>query len=361
MQENKNTNTTDSYSCPQCGATMKFKPGTTELYCEYCDYRETIKTHDTPIYELDFEKLAGNMEELNTSLTKVLGCRKCGAEITVSDTLKSTMCTYCGTPLIEADIHEERLFNPSYILPFNIDDSKLESLLDKWIKGLWFAPNKLKFSKMLREQTVGYYIPYWTYDANSYTTYSGEQGIYYTVVVGSGNNRKTVTRVRWYPASGSVSLAFDDIMVSASKLAPQGYLNKLRGWDTHNLLNIDNRFLSGFTTEKYGVNLEDGFARAKEIMDSHIEAAVRNDIGGDTQRVHGKDSSFSDVKFKLVLLPIYISCYRFGGKLYHFYVNGRSGAVAGSRPYSTVKIILAVLAAIIAIGVAIYYYQTVNV
>jgi len=46
---------------------------------------------------------------------------------------------------------------------------------------------------------------------------------------------------------------------------------------------------------------------------------------------------------------MYISAYRFGGKEYHFYINGQSGQIHGSRPYSFWKIFFLVLFVIVVI------------
>jgi hypothetical protein len=60
--------------------------------------------------------------------------------------------------------------------------------------------------------------------------------------------------------------------------------------------------------------------------------------------------------FKLVLLPIWIAAYLYGGKTYQVFVNAHTGQVVGERPYSKVKIALAVVAGLIVAGVALYFY-----
>jgi hypothetical protein len=48
-----------------------------------------------------------------------------------------------------------------------------------------------------------------------------------------------------------------------------------------------------------------------------------------------------------VLLPIWLSSYRYANKTFRFIVNGQTGAVQGERPWSAWKIAGAVLAAIV--------------
>jgi hypothetical protein len=60
--------------------------------------------------------------------------------------------------------------------------------------------------------------------------------------------------------------------------------------------------------------------------------------------------------FKLVLLPIWIAAYLYGGKTYQVFVNAHTGEVVGERPYSIPKIVAAVVAGLIAAGVVLYFY-----
>ncbi|MDR2776235.1 MAG: hypothetical protein LBC19_16170 [Tannerella sp.] len=47
--------------------------------------------------------------------------------------------------------------------------------------------------------------------------------------------------------------------------------------------------------------------------------------------------SLGDVKFKYILLPVWLGAYRYKGKSYIFTVNGRTGQVVGRRPWSILK------------------------
>lgn len=339
----------DTFQCTICGAPVKYNPGTDFLHCDYCGTDIPIDSKIVEeIEELDFEKYAQNIESIDSNTAKVIACRKCGAESTFEENLKSDLCPYCNTPFIESDIHEERLIKPSYLLPFKVDDSHLRRHAIEWINSLWFAPNKLKKRALLSTQLQGVYIPCWTYDAHTETIYRGERGVTYMTTVGTGKNRRTVTQTRWSYCNGTVFLFFDDILVPASKMIPTNIMNKIYGWDTKNLVEADIRFLTGFTTEKYILNLTDGYKYAKKRMESDIDSAIRRDIGGNSQRIHSKKTKFSDIKFKLILLPVYISSYTYNNRLYHFYMNGRTGLTTGDRPYSLAKITFSVTLGIIA-------------
>ena len=111
-------------------------------------------------------------------------------------------------------------------------------------------------------------------------------------------------------------------------------------------------YLAGFRAERYQVELDDGFEEAAWIMDEYIRDTIRRDIGGDAQRIHSVDTRYLTITFKHVLLPIWISAYRYRQKSFRILVNARTGEVQGERPWSVWKILFAVLVGLVVAGVA---------
>jgi len=95
-------------------------------------------------------------------------------------------------------------------------------------------------------------------------------------------------------------------------------------------------------------------AEARAIMDARIRSDIVRDIGGDGQRIGRVDTEVSDVTFKHILLPVWVAAYRYRGKPYRFVVNGQTGKVQGERPWSVIKIAIAVILALL-IGAAVLY------
>ena len=118
----------------------------------------------------------------------------------------------------------------------------------------------------------GIYVPYWTYDAETRTDYTGQRGtVYYetrpvTVVV--NGRRQTamqqVARIRWPPARGRVARDFDDVLVLGSKSLPKRFTDALAPWDLSALSAYEPKFLAGFRAEGYTVPVEDGYGEARE-------------------------------------------------------------------------------------------------
>ncbi|MFQ5571497.1 MAG: hypothetical protein ACE5G0_17600 [Rhodothermales bacterium] len=349
------------FPCIECGAELKFAPGTDALQCPYCGTENEIAASDVVVEELDFrEHLAQVKAGQETYEVVTIRCSNCGAETTFDENITSDECAFCGTPHVQEQA-STRLIKPQAVLPFKIDNREARERYKKWLQGLWFAPNKLKEYARREGGLNGMYIPHWTYDANTTTRYVGQRGEYYYVSESytTVENGQTVTRTRqvrktrWYSASGVVYNTFDDVLVVASTSLPRKYMQKLEPWDLEAVAPYTDEYLSGFRTESYTVDLEAGFEIATQRMEPTIDSTIRSDIGGDEQRILSKDIQYHDVTFKHLLLPVWISAYRYQDKIYRFMVNARTGQVSGERPWSWVKITLAVLAAILVIVVIV--------
>ena len=126
---------------------------------------------------------------------------------------------------------------------------------------------------------------------------------------------------------------------------------ELAPWDLWKLTPYQDEFLSGFQSEVYKIDLDQGFEVAKDRMHPTISQDIRMDIGGDHQRINSTDTEYSEITFKHILLPFWVAGFRFRNKTYQFLVNGRTGEVQGDRPYSWIKIGFAVLVLLIFAGI----------
>ena len=368
MEEEKRVSQSkqDEIICVNCGAKLTFKPGTDSLNCEFCGALNKIEIDLEAVarakHEIDYDDFIANQDnsDMKVEVTTVK-CEGCGAETTFDPNVVSSKCDFCESPLVSAEAHKHQVIEPRGMLPFKITDKESLELFKKWLTKLWFAPNKLKTYARQHEKLSGLYIPYWTFDTYTGTSYSGERGDDYqtteTYYEDGETKTRTVTKTRWSRVSGYVSVNFDDVLVPASKSLPVKYVDELEPWDLDNLVPYDTKFLSGFKTETYQIPLEEGLVIAKEKMLPQIHSAIRYDIGGDHQRISSTSITYDNKTFKHILLPIWISAYRFKDKVYRFMINGRTGEVQGERPWSVIKIALAIIVALAIIGGGIYYFS----
>ncbi|MBX3385178.1 MAG: hypothetical protein KF768_01260 [Phycisphaeraceae bacterium] len=345
------------FPCCKCGGQLEFAPGVLSMRCPYCGTQNEIEppTSDpnapgAAVHERDLTATLAELESAAELVShRTVKCGACAAEIERPEHVTSFSCPFCGTNIVATGI-AARHIKPEGVLPFVYTRQRATETFRAWLKSRWFAPNALKREGLLDSGLSGVYMPAWTYDADTVTAYTGQRGDAYYVTVGSGKNRTTVRKVRWSRRSGVVRHEFDDVLVLASNSLPEKLAHELEPWDTGAALPYRDEYLAGFHAECYQIDVEGGFTLAQGKMRSYITTLVKRDIGGDEQRIASMDIDYRNVTFKHLLLPVWISAYRYRGKLYRFLVNARTGEVQGQRPYSWIKITLAVLAGLIVVG-----------
>jgi DNA-directed RNA polymerase subunit RPC12/RpoP len=338
------------FPCPSCGARLDFDPSVRGLKCPYCGFEEKIeKGADAEVHERDYLDYLSREEGKGKALpgrSTETRCPGCGAVVLLEDNVATDKCPFCATHLETRPEVAKAMIPPEAVLPFTKNLHSAREAFDKWIQSLWFAPTELKDLANLG-QLSGVYVPYWTYDAMTYTFYDGERGVNYTVTVmvtqRDANGREvqvpqTVVQVQWSPVSGEVQHFFDDVLVCGSKSIRADQIDRVGPWDTKKLEPFEPEYLSGFKTERYAVGLKEGMQVAKQEMEQTIFRLICQDIGGDQQRVHQKQTRYSGLTFKHVLVPVWVAAYRYRDKAYQILVNGRTGRTAGDRPYSAWKI-----------------------
>ncbi len=355
------------YPCDRCGAVLRFDPGQTRLTCAHCGHEQAIPAADLParalaLGELDLRAaLANHLPASAMEETRVLACTACGAQVEFDPATHASACPFCGTPVV-ADTGTHRHIKPQAVVPFQLTEAQAKKAMTRWLGSLWFAPNGLVAYARKGRRLDGLYVPYWTFDADTRSSYSGQRGdAYYVTQRVRGPDGKTQTRqvrhVRWTPVRGRVARVFDDLPVMASTSLPRAFADGLRPWDMAALAPYRPDFLAGFRAEGYTVDLPEGWALARAEMDQVIAGDVRRAIGGDEQRIGAIDTTTSAETFKHVLLPIWMAAYRYRDRSYRFIVNAQTGRVQGERPWSVWKIAAAVLLAAIVLGLGAYLAQ----
>lgn len=341
----------DSFSCPSCGGRMRFDPESGELKCPYCEtLKEIVKDSRKP-NEYDIGSAPKGDDGDWGDVTRVMRCKGCGAEIVLTGETTADVCAFCGAPHVMEDQSSAGIA-PESVIPFSVTQKQAVAGFRKWIKRKLFAPSKAKKMAALGE-IAGVYLPHWTYDAQSVSNYVGQAGHYYyvTVPVTITKDGKTHTEMRqerrtdWRPASGVVEHSFDDVVVAGSRRLPEGLLERVRPYDLHKLLRYEPAFLSGFASEKPAVDVNAGWDEAQRIIDEHMTELAREDIlsHADEARVSSISTKNSHVKYKLTLLPMYLSAFRFKQKSFNVLVNGQTGQVGGQAPVSPLRVAIAVL------------------
>lgn len=344
--------------CPSCSASIEFNPATGKLTCPYCGFETEIATPEKELekvaQEMDFAK-AEERGNFNWGVEKkTVICKACAAE-TIYDALQvADSCPYCGSNQV-MEASSVNTLAPNGVCAFEITDKQAGQNFQEWIKTRWFTPRAAKLSAR-PDSFQGVYLPYWTFDTKTSSRYSAQYGINYTETDKDGN---TTTHTSWYSTSGFYQEFIDDHLVSATTRYDRNMMKKIEPFNLLNNKSYKPEYVSGFLSERYSIGLEDGWKQAQREIQNHLElqitSKIRREHRADSVRSLRFSTTHDDITYKYLMLPIWLSSFRYKEKIYRFMVNGQTGRVGGEAPISPLRVTIAVILSLIVI-VFIWYF-----
>ncbi len=347
------------FTCKSCGGTIEFSPKLQKLICKSCGTEYEAENADDVVQEYNFNKKELSKADFDWQQTvNVFKCKGCGAEITLAEKVTSTSCPYCSSEYVIESTQNAGI-RPEGIILFRITKEEIGERFNKWLKWKVFAPGELR-RLYESDKIFGMYLPYWTYDAETSSDYQGQGGRTVTETYTVNGKTEQRTRTDWYPVSGHVDRFFDDVLVNAGS-SHRNLMEYLAVYNTKECVPFASNYLVGFTTEKYSLGPKECFEKAKEEMRREIEDDAESQIlqRYDKAMVSSINTTYSDVKFKHILVPVWVSGYYYKGKQYLFIVNGQGGQIKGSYPISYIKVAITVIIGLIVV-IALAYYFGVN-
>lgn len=323
------------YTCPKCGGNMSYLASKRSLVCDYCGNRlheyQAIQ-QGALITEQDFTAALatakGHRWELPSERT--LKCEGCGAAFALPPLQVSGKCPFCGSAhVVTANTGE--LIEPEAILPFQFDADAASKHIRRWLDELRFRPGDLDNRAAIGKPRK-VFLPFWTFDLGGTMNWRA------LVAENRGNNN-----TEWVPRNGLYLVYHDDLCVPATRAIPKDLLDDLADYDPKALVPYAAELLSDTATEIYQIPLANASLvarqRALRLGEDHIGS---HDLAGEHYRDFAMNSSGLIIEsYKLALLPMWITRYRYKKTSFVVAVNGQSGKVAGQAPRSGLQKALA--------------------
>ena len=350
---------TEVFLCPNCGSAMRWDAAAQKFLCPSCGTETDDTEGDGIVSELPFTPfLVEKAKRFWGEGRVVLHCQSCGAEISVAPTATSVECSYCGSPHVLTERQAAGL-PPEGVLPFSVDERGAKSIFARWVGKRFWAPRALKrLYQQLKMHAV--YAPYWTYDADTDSQWSAQGGTVYYVTVGSGKNKHQERRVKWRPIRGRWKRSFDDVLINADR-SRNFLFKKIENYDTRAVKPYAPAYLSGVGAQHYTVMPDEGFEQAKGEMHAIIEQEIKRSILRHYDEVSGlvATTSFFNVHFKHILVPVWTTGFMYRDKQYGCLINGQTGQITGQYPKSGAKIGAAIAIGLLALaGLAWLIYNS---
>lgn len=343
--------------CPNCGATIVYDPETRGMFCEYCGYRREIPRPEdqASVQEIDFDAEV-KRESFDWGVNKkTFVCQNCGGT-TIYDALQTaSVCPFCGSTSI-LPAAEQNTIAPGGVCPFEIPMKSAGGLFKKWLNGRIFTPRAAKLQAK-PDAFQGVYLPYWTFDTMTTSSFTGRAG--FDRRVKRGDSWETETD--WRQVSGLYQEFVDDQLVVGSKRHEDSGVRKAEPFDFSKLIPYNPDLVAGFIAERYSVGLNDAWTEAqnwiRNQLRSNIESYIRRTWHADRAASVSFSTQFDKITYKYILIPVWISSFVYKGKTFQFVVNGQTGKVGGKAPISALRVTLAILATLALIIALLYFFN----
>jgi hypothetical protein len=349
------------FHCPSCGAEAQWNPAQQALVCPYCgtvapgqidQATGEVVEHDlvTALRGIGPDQRGWKTDRVTVK------CQSCQAISVFAPGRVAQRCDFCGSAAIVPYSEIKAPIQPESLLPFKITENQVRDSIRAWYQSRWFAPNRLK-AAALTDTVRGVYLPYWTFDAQAHADWTAESGYhYYTTETYRDSDGQTQTRqvqhTRWEFSSGALDHFFDDALVCASVGVNEALLRQIEPFPTKELIGYSPSYLAGWTVERYQIDLIAAAQRSRERMDTQLRDQCAAQVPGDTHRNLSVSSRYSDQTFKHILVPVWLLTFDYGSANFQAVMNGYTGQIAGKYPLSWVKILVLILALLVAAGFA---------
>ena len=324
--------------CANCGGTMRYDVASYGLICDFCGAKKSLHRPEEEVVseERDFESAIRDASTNWGIARRVVTCKQCGAVMQYDSDQMSGMCPYCGSAIVLTAGELDCGIAPSGILPFKTTREDVENNYYKWNKFALWSPESFRKGKVLGN-LVGVYVPFWTFDADSVTTYCGDFG--YSVTHGE------VQTTDWFVRSGVAEMSINDVCVCGSRrFCSNKKLNQIVRFTANEIMPYTPDALAGFAAEKYTINIDEAWAMARNSLKGRIENTARQKESAAYCRNLKLSTDYSNIKFRYFLFPVWLAACSYKGQIYYVVASGRDNRGLCDRPVSVAKIILIVLA-----------------
>lgn len=288
-----------------------------------------------------------------------LSCQSCGAQLVVADTLRTATCPYCAAPsVVERPPTPDRP-PPTFALGFVQTPQKARELArENLLRRSFWAPSSVRNASV--EELRGIYVPAWLYSALAESDFSATIGEDYTETetYTTTENGKTVTKTRqvtrteWRPLRGRHAEYIPDVLVTASSGLPNAELEHIEPFDLRALRRYDDALVAGWISEEPSLPQQQCQEQARAEVVEHLRKRLSSFMPGDSHRDLQYSTRFHQESLVVCLLPVWVLALRHDPKSppLRFLVNGQTGKVYGRVPVSWVKVLIAVVLALLVLG-----------
>jgi hypothetical protein len=279
--------------------------------------------------------------------SKYFVCDDCGWLYVLVSENAAGICPRCYrselTTISENDLQDFQQKPIEQVLPFQLNNVELTSLINKFTENIPFAPKDLTSCKLLG-RIVKIYFPMWMVDAHLKAKWWAETGFNYGVISHKtrydDKNREWVSkevqegRIRWEPRLGTLDREFHNVVAPA--LEEQGLIDTRLG---RYQFNVNKTQIVEKLDEVYiclpNRKQPDAWPDAASTLLKLASEDCMRASKADHIRAFRWEPDFVNKNWTQILLPIYSTYYSDeNGNNLPVMIHGQSGKIFGTRQAS---------------------------
>ena len=323
-----------NYRCMACGGTLQFSSTKQKLVCSSCGSEYAVA---------EFEAAGGMASQANYVASNnewnvqqeglvVYECKNCGGEVVGDESMASTKCPYCDSPIVISSKFAGSL-KPDLVIPFKLNKHAAEEKLKAHINSVKLAPGAFKSGNHIKE-LKGVYVPFWLYDANVYANAS------YEAVQENKHQDAQYEYIEknYFDVYREGTISFQNIPADASEKMPDDLMDSIEPYDLSAAVPYSSAYMAGYLADRYDVTAEQCLSRADERMAKSTEEMLRRQVK-DYNSVNQRAFNWNKTAaaYKYALYPVWILNTVWNGNKYVFAMNGQTGKLVGDVPCSNGK------------------------
>ena len=313
--------------CTNCGGQCRFNPKSGGLKCDSC---KTVRYLDSPNdhsarKEFDYRAHWPQPDLTTQDDANTHQCQTCGGEVIFTGPSLSERCPYCDGSVVQNT--DSASYQAMALIPFAVPRDRAELRAGNWIGRRRAAPSDLA-DRVAQGRIVGLYAPFWTFDS--------QEAIQYWAKYTTGSGKRKRTR----KTSGKMNITFDDLLAPASphltSLIRDGILHD---FDPNDLKPYIPGYLAGFAAERHHQTVAQGLDANEKDKRLLIRNRIKKHINKPRVQNIKFNSDSTGIRYRRILLPVWIHHYTYGGKAMKIVVSGIDGRTFGERPFSRWKLL----------------------
>lgn len=267
-------------------------------------------------------------------------CESCGASLTYDADTEGLRCSFCGSVSMKRQKESTGRIRAGHYLSFEVRRDDAVRAFREWIGRGFFRPFGIRqAARLVSMQAV--YIPFWNFRADVATFYTGDS-----------SRTPVFARADWCPVFGERVGKVEDLLVCASGSLSPREVGSLEPFDFSRKQPYERESIREFAVEDFGLGRRGARPRARKRLLESEKRHCAALIPGRSRNVH-VNPLVTGMGSEPVLLPVWINAYRYRDEVFRFCINGQTGAVVGSAPFSAIKLILLILAIVMVVLVVL--------